>query len=95
MSIQSIRSENLHDSLAQNPVSTSGKYSSRIPSIGNKIRALALPIFLLTIASNIPGVDAGFAFFAVCMAGCLGATAGALAPACAAACTASLAAPTP
>lgn len=95
MSIQPIQSQFVQNDVMQNPISGRGKYSFHIPSIGRKVKALALPIFLLTLASNVQGAEGGFAFFALCMAECMAATLGALAPACAAACTAILATPTP
>lgn len=77
--------------VAENPA----KYSMRQSSFMKKVSILAIGIFAIHAATNVPQAEAGFGFFTVCMGICSSVTGGAFIPACVAACVASLATPTP
>lgn len=67
--------------------------SSCLRMVARRVRSMALPSMALLAAANAPGVEAGPAMFAACIAGCT--TSGPLAPGCYVLCSIALGAPTP
>lgn len=67
--------------------------SSCLRLMARRVRSIALPSVALLAAANAPGVEAGPAMFAACIAGCT--TSGPLAPGCYVLCSIALGAPTP
>lgn len=88
-SSSSINSTDSTDSTASLP----RHRSSCLRLVARRVRRVALPAAAIVAAANAPGVEAGPAMFAACIAGCT--TSGPLAPGCYVLCSIALGAPTP